>query len=820
MSGQTSVYNFYLPDLGDGAKNGRTWGTQVAANFAAIDTLLKGLSDLAATQGQSITQLQAQLQNAGILPSGGASGNLLGYGPSGPAWIPVGQAGQVLFWGSNGPGWAQPPSGLPSGGQAGQILLYTANGAAWGTAPSGLPSGGATGAVLIYASAGAAWLSPGTVGYVLTMTSAGPAWVAPSGGSGGSGNLPAYTTSDNGRVLQVVGGAPVWSDAQGAAGQGIATAPVVSRSSVSSWSGVYTARTRVSAIEIAYPSASGFAVELDIDVGPFALAGIVVKRTLAGSTAVLDTTTITFGGSATPSLPAGISVSDWINVPLDAQHDYHFYALTSASTSGSAACGAWTGLYGCGRGSASAAGNLLADTVTPASYGAYPGRFVRNLIGIRQLPIQTPTKFWDPDFPPSSPSALDDEFAGSALDSRWIGINTSSATLLVANGMLKVRAPSGGILGSILQALPSGDFTAITKLSESITSDSSSLGIGVLISSSNVAGSGSQMAAAYGAYGQQAPYSQLLSMSNFGNPSANFYGRQNQPVRYLKIRRVGSNYYWGVSPDGLIWNDLNFTPSFTPGFIGLCWVNSSDVAANFGFEFFRIFQSGAAEVVPGSWVGQTSRWQIWDPDKPPAVPSALDDEFETPGLASRWTSVNLASLVATDVATTVPGCLYAQAAGMGRTLAAWLQAIPTGDFSVYCKVAASSASGSPDYGVGLILSSTNAAGSGNQINLNLGGDSLKWFSWSNFNSIGSAILSSPQPVSYYGIRRTNGAFSFGWSPDGKTWTWTTKAVSFTPAYFGLHVQCYQSERVDCTVEWFRYFPSATALPGGQRTFCQ
>jgi hypothetical protein len=66
-------------------------------------------------------------------------------------------------------------------------------------------------------------------------------------------------------------------------------------------------------------------------------AKIVVRRTLYGSLAVIDTTVVTVGGNAAPTLPAGETLSDAIPLALDINHDYYvqIYLDSAAANAGS-----------------------------------------------------------------------------------------------------------------------------------------------------------------------------------------------------------------------------------------------------------------------------------------------------------------------------------------------------------------------------------------------------------------------------------------------------------------------------------------------------
>ena len=67
------------------------------------------------------------------------------------------------------------------------------------------------------------------------------------------------------------------------------------------------------------------------------IGGIVVKRTLPYSLSVVDTTTITIGGSSTPTLTTpGYVLTDAVSLQLDATHDYWiviFFANVGANGS-------------------------------------------------------------------------------------------------------------------------------------------------------------------------------------------------------------------------------------------------------------------------------------------------------------------------------------------------------------------------------------------------------------------------------------------------------------------------------------------------------
>lgn len=229
--------------------------------------------------------------------------------------------------------------------------------------------------------------------------------------------------------------------------------------------------------------------------------------------------------------------------------------------------------------------------------------------------------------------------------------------------------------------------------------------------------------------------------------------------------------------------------------------------------------------VPGG-----SGYSRFDPNKPPSSPSALDDEFNETSLDAKWTGVNLASLTAYDFNTTVPGCWYGQVANTGATLFSLLQAIPAGDFTVYTKAHMLSQNltntsfllqQSLNAYFGIILADGVTAGAGNQTYAYNGlyQSVPSWLGvsdWTNFNTPGASKWSgvdNPE-LFYMAIRRSSTAYSIGWSSNGVLWTWKTFSQSYTPTYFGPAILCSQAARADIAFDFFRYFPSATAVLGG------
>lgn len=89
----------------------------------------------------------------------------------------------------------------------------------------------------------------------------------------------------------------------------------------------WTVATRIPGTSLtSFPSTWKISIEM-LDNGGENLGAIqncCVKRTLRDSTSVVDSTPITWGGTASPTLGIGVSKSDAITLALDANHDYYF----------------------------------------------------------------------------------------------------------------------------------------------------------------------------------------------------------------------------------------------------------------------------------------------------------------------------------------------------------------------------------------------------------------------------------------------------------------------------------------------------------------
>jgi hypothetical protein len=100
----------------------------------------------------------------------------------------------------------------------------------------------------------------------------------------------------------------------------------------SGWNG-FTFFNKIPAEKILNMAAS-WKFDLNIAVANATIANAVILKTAQGSASVISSTTVLFGGSATPTLTPGQTFSDSISLQLDDSHDFW---IVVAFTSGSSA---------------------------------------------------------------------------------------------------------------------------------------------------------------------------------------------------------------------------------------------------------------------------------------------------------------------------------------------------------------------------------------------------------------------------------------------------------------------------------------------------
>jgi hypothetical protein len=218
----------------------------------------------------------------------------------------------------------------------------------------------------------------------------------------------------------------------------------------------------------------------------------------------------------------------------------------------------------------------------------------------------TPLKtIWDPDAPPASASALDDEFDDGTLDAKWTELDFGSVLAVNESGtynhLILTSSPgAGNKAAGLAQTLPAGDFTIVAKVGlRAISANAFEAGIALwqnLTSGSDIKTLSAQMESDGFVDVRSVEYSDYLNP--VGIEDWSHEAVVGPHAVYLRLRRNGSNYYQDWSLDGLHWNTHGAAtnPSFTPGYCGV-FANNTPASGirESSFHFFRYTGSDVGE---------------------------------------------------------------------------------------------------------------------------------------------------------------------------------------------------------------------------------
>ncbi|MBI4209009.1 MAG: hypothetical protein HY538_04805 [Deltaproteobacteria bacterium] len=218
---------------------------------------------------------------------------------------------------------------------------------------------------------------------------------------------------------------------------------------------------------------------------------------------------------------------------------------------------------------------------------------------------------YNPNNPPSTANALDDEFNDSSLNAKWTEWNLGSAsyTITEANHLLKVNVPTNNPYetAGIYQALPDGfgDFTLVTKVS--ITgSQTNYLNMG-LMTMQGTTNNSDIAALAFSYRNTNGPIMIWAgNLTDYLAGAGTTYPKLYNPVYftsvYLRMRRTGTTLIREYSLDGIGFFLLDSSAEpFTPVNVGLFWGNdNSGKTFDVYFEFFRYKGSDDSGLI-GSW---------------------------------------------------------------------------------------------------------------------------------------------------------------------------------------------------------------------------
>jgi hypothetical protein len=97
----------------------------------------------------------------------------------------------------------------------------------------------------------------------------------------------------------------------------------------------YTCWLKIPASSLLLAAASQIEVGVMVASGTVIIAGAVIRRAAAFGTAFIDSTPVTWGSNASPSLSTvGVNLSDPISVTVDLEHDYWIMIYFDPSSTG------------------------------------------------------------------------------------------------------------------------------------------------------------------------------------------------------------------------------------------------------------------------------------------------------------------------------------------------------------------------------------------------------------------------------------------------------------------------------------------------------
>ena len=220
---------------------------------------------------------------------------------------------------------------------------------------------------------------------------------------------------------------------------------------------------------------------------------------------------------------------------------------------------------------------------------------------------------FESDSPPTSPSALDDEFNSTALSGIWTQVNWQSGG---ANMTYDVNTTVPGALyfqgtttgatthRCLLQSIPAGDFTIQMEFAFQYYTAGLYQYIGLWLTDGTTNGAGNQYCTALvqdNWAGSGGP--SFRWYTQVGTNFSNFSSTLNGPWIYwdqhahLRIRRSGTSFFFAISPDGRQWQFEygGGVLGHTPTFFGIGFLNSGAAIYTAAIKHFRYSTSATAK---------------------------------------------------------------------------------------------------------------------------------------------------------------------------------------------------------------------------------
>lgn len=360
-------------------------------------------------------------------------------------------------------------------------------------------------------------------------------------------------------------------------------------------------------------TAKRWRVDFNIAVGSADIGRAVVRRTLRGSTTVIDTTVVTWGGSATPTLPVGQNFSDAISLPIDPAHDYWFQVFLPTSTNNNTVTLVPGNSVGSGNtflegiGGTRVSGGDFTSSALPSPSTALMATGVALTFGDYVDAAAQQSKNLTPDERPGFPTVWDDEFdTGSVLDtagSRFSGANPWVIRAQGANGLALANGSavtsSAGATAYVVasQPVPSGNWRFQMKVAANAsaqcvagfmiynTANDHFLQLGLW--------TGSGSSAAYACFAQTGPLPATTFSSTVftGNPR-DMASPSGALWQYIELEYDGTNLIFRSSLTGVAGSFAEIGRTTVAAWVGaLSWLGihfNDGTAGDFAvFDWFR-----------------------------------------------------------------------------------------------------------------------------------------------------------------------------------------------------------------------------------------
>lgn len=183
--------------------------------------------------------------------------------------------------------------------------------------------------------------------------------------------------------------------------------------------------------------------------------------------------------------------------------------------------------------------------------------------------------WWMPDAPPETPSLLDDEFDDAAFDAvLWTEFDPGALLAVSENEtglILDEATQAGDDLCGIYQPIPAVDFTITVKLA--LIALAANFGIAGLILWDDATNPAAGLYIWDFGFSAGAQAIELTRFTNFTTWHSHIYQESDDIIGthiYLRIRRLGANYAFDWSSNGLGWRQCWKGPlAFAPDHFGI-----------------------------------------------------------------------------------------------------------------------------------------------------------------------------------------------------------------------------------------------------------